>query len=359
MFQGRGVRGAVGTGLIACLLRLALVAPSWQPASFQGSAPDGSLPSEPSIVSVISGSDKLTVQYTEAANSPTSYTAQCGAESETVSGQTTWATVSGLSNSLSYNCTVDATNSSGTGPKSAPAPGTPEAVSTAPTAAFDGYLQAVSCPTAKVCVAVGAGGTDDSTGLVEASTDGGKTFTDEPIPTNTPPLEAVTCPSSDECLAVGGDIVLSTRNGGSTWYESFVMENLASVACVSVKRCIVSGPGEEHENQPAGYFDISADGGRSWRETLDVPDMAYASDLTCVTDTCIALGGPPQFLYATTNGGKSWSGRTVKGGIPGRPVDSGLVFAFHRDLSRRRTEPTWNSAGYLDRVHEPRCYLGE
>ena len=165
----------------------------------QAGAPDA-----PAISSVLSQDGQLTVQYGAIGTSTTGYTATCGTQSVTVNGNTTWATVTGLTDGIDYSCTVVATNAAGSGPASAAASGTPSPTGKLSPRRPAASLTAVSCPSTSECVAVGAGGSSESDGLVELSSDGGTTFTDEPVPTGTPPLEAVSCFDTSHCVAVGG-----------------------------------------------------------------------------------------------------------------------------------------------------------
>jgi hypothetical protein len=88
-----------------------------------------------------------------------------------------------------------------------------------PTTAHSSYLSAISCPTASVCVAVGALETDLDTAsgrltggsfqaLAVRTTDGGKTWVPVGLPSIDASLSAVTCWSAAQCVAVGATEVI-------------------------------------------------------------------------------------------------------------------------------------------------------
>ena len=92
------------------------------------------VPGAPVIGTVTAGNGEATVSFTAPASSGgpaiTSYTATCGAF--TATGATAPLTVTGLTNGVTYSCSVTATNVIGTGPASATANVTPATVPDAP-----------------------------------------------------------------------------------------------------------------------------------------------------------------------------------------------------------------------------------
>ena len=73
----------------------------------------------------------LTVGFGGSADGPSGYTAKCGTKSTSVNGNTTWATVTGLKNGKSYQCSVLATNAAGNGKRSSAVAATPGAATAA------------------------------------------------------------------------------------------------------------------------------------------------------------------------------------------------------------------------------------
>lgn len=86
------------------------------------------LPGAPTITRLIPGSGSMRIVFTPPANAGdaaiSSYTASCsgnGVATRTTTSTTSPITVTGLTNGVSYSCTVSATNSAGTGSASASA----------------------------------------------------------------------------------------------------------------------------------------------------------------------------------------------------------------------------------------------
>ena len=95
----------------------------------------GAVPSAPLGVSTTSGNARATVKFIQSASSGglpiTSYTATCGSQSTTGAGSP--LVVTGLTNGVTVQCTVRATNAAGTGPASfPPIPVTPATLPDAP-----------------------------------------------------------------------------------------------------------------------------------------------------------------------------------------------------------------------------------
>jgi hypothetical protein len=70
-----------------------------------------------------------------------------------------------------------------------------------------GSFNAVSCPTATECVAVGGDG--NLNGVASTSTDGGSSWTQGILEQNLPDLNAIDCASASDCVAV---VKVSRRN---------------------------------------------------------------------------------------------------------------------------------------------------
>jgi hypothetical protein len=265
-------------------------------------------PATPVISSVVPGGGQLTVVYGAltvgfggSADGPSGYTAKCGTKSTSVNGNTTWATVTGLKNGKSYQCSVLATNAGGNGKRSSAVAATPGAATALPTSSAGGEFIGVACPSTSECVAVGQGGPSQMSGLVELSTDGGSTFTDEPVPAGTPSLEGVTCIDTLHCLAVGGSDVLLTADGGKRWHSEYAGRDLTTVTCTSSTTCVAGGWANP-SGAVVGSAILTTDGGTSWSEAAGF--NTSFENLECNAGVCVGVGDSVEL---STDGGGSWT----------------------------------------------------
>jgi hypothetical protein len=273
-------------------------------------------PGAPVISSVLDQSGQLTVVYAAVSSTsdPSGYTATCGKQSATVNGNTTWATVSGLKNGKSYQCSVYASNAAGKGASSSPVTGVPGPETSTPTSSAGGQFIAVDCPSSSVCVAVGDGGPTHGTGLIEVSTNGGATFTDEPVPTGTPTLNAVTCTSAADCLAVGESAILVTANGGKSWTAGYGGANLSTVSCITAEACVAGGWVGGSLIQ--GTSILTSDGGATWQQAKSVGLPTALITSACLPSACVGVG---EGVARSTDDGASWQLSGVPGGWSSSP----------------------------------------
>jgi hypothetical protein len=194
-----------------------------------------------------------------------------------------------------------ATLNLGTGSTPPTTPSPPGSSSSPPA----GSLNAVACPSASLCVAVG-GTTSD--GIVEISDNAGASLTSATVPTGTPSLDGVTCPDVTHCFAVGSSTILSSNDGGSTWAATSGGQNLTGVSCRTDVSCAAVG-----SLGSSGTSFIYTTNGTSWA-TSDTPTGANAMGVSCTTSICVAAGETP---YVSDDGGGTWQSETVGGGIDG------------------------------------------
>jgi photosystem II stability/assembly factor-like uncharacterized protein len=176
-----------------------------------------------------------------------------------------------------------------------------------------GNFNALACPDATNCLAVGAD--DQGNGVASSSTDGGATWDSLVLPKGSPILDAVACADQSHCIAVGQGGIVVTADQGATWkLEALPTANttLLGAACVTTSVCVATGI----VDNPTGAYDgtvvRSTDGGASW-QTASVPDGAYGiADVTCPSATdCVAVGAS---LLVSHDGGATWTATTVPGG---------------------------------------------
>jgi len=205
---------------------------------------------------------------------------------------------------------------------------------------------AISCPSATYCVAVGTQnfGNFGASGnaLTAVSKDGGTNWATTTAPANTV-LTGVSCPNTTDCWASGyvengtqtyGE-VLSSTNGGQSWTVqanytafpgpasgTFILTGLKGITCPTDLDCYTWG-----FDSIGGIF-ATTNGGASWTNVTPSDALPYVvmgppQGISCWTaqDCMLAWtnGGysdyPPQFVETTTNGGQSWTDVTIPTGI--------------------------------------------
>jgi hypothetical protein len=176
-----------------------------------------------------------------------------------------------------------------------------------------GSFNAVSCPSATECVAVGADGTFG--GVASTSLNGGSTWAQGRMDANEPQLESVDCFSTSICVAVGQGASVRSIDGGKTWTSSTVPTSnttLLGVSCPSAMTCVSVGVSPGEAGPYAGQLLVSTNGGTSW-SVPTLPAMVGAlGSVDCPTSTfCVSVGSS---IVVSTDGGVTWSQRTVTGG---------------------------------------------
>ena len=183
-----------------------------------------------------------------------------------------------------------------------------------PRGTSDGWLQGVSCSSARFCVAVG---TDGSGILIERWNGSGWSMS-APRSVSSAGLYGVSCPSATSCLAVGSTL---TKSGGSlverwngrTWTASTtpVPRNasyaaLQSVSCASAVRCLAVGD----DGNPGVYADSW--NGTGWHlvsMTTTGGHIGAFSAVSCLAATsCAALGATTQFAATARSESAFWNG---------------------------------------------------
>lgn len=187
-------------------------------------------------------------------------------------------------------------------------------------------LSAVSCPTASVCVAVGAGPLPASS-IVSAVWNGSSWTTLKtpgPVPVHgglfKPNLTGVSCTSATSCMAVGpGPANVGIRpfaerwSGGSSWHL-VLMPNpssdvLAGISCSGPARCMAVGGGSGLSAFTS--FAVAWDG-KSWR-VLRTGQVDQLMGVSCASVShCLITGGYLDPADVTRTLAESWNGRTVR-----------------------------------------------
>ena len=166
---------------------------------------------------------------------------------------------------------------------------------------------AVACPSANICYATGSG---SDSGIL-ATTDGGASWTSQPVPPGTVNLTSISCPTISTCLAGGGhggsgnaSFLIATYDSGATWVslEAPGVYDVTGLACPSALICYaaMSGPGAVLS---------TTDGGATWTDT-SLPGSWDLTGIACPTVTdCHIVGSDPNgaaSVSVTTDRGATW-----------------------------------------------------
>lgn len=224
---------------------------------------------------------------------------------------------------------------------------------------ISGTVLSLSCPTERVCAAVGYPGVfrDTAAGFVVRSDDGGQSWTLGSLPQNfgfAPVLTVISCTNASSCMAIGDtsvpnptkcqgtpphisppagfnscstaltaliSTVVSSSDGGLTWHlrplpANIPIPQLFSLSCASATVCWAAGQqavpevvGNAH-NGGSPVMVGTTDGGGSWSKATfaiptDAPNYLGQSflginDISCPsTSACLALGGGAQSAPST------------------------------------------------------------
>jgi photosystem II stability/assembly factor-like uncharacterized protein len=137
-------------------------------------------------------------------------------------------------------------------------------------------LNAISCPSASTCFAVG------DLGTILVTTNGGTTWSGQASPTNET-LRGISCPSTTICYAVG-DAGTIIKTDGSGWFgqpQPSGRVELTGISCPSASTCYAVG-----YSTPVLYTDTN---GASWLQLT-----GSGTAISCpTTTTCYMVGADP------------------------------------------------------------------
>jgi hypothetical protein len=197
-----------------------------------------------------------------------------------------------------------------TSPNEAAAPGVPT-----PGGATEGSgnFNAVSCPSAKYCVAVG--GDNSLRGVVAISTDRGLGWKDEQLSAPVAQLDAVTCESAKSCVAVGEGAIETSANAGVSWTPRELPSantTLLGVSCPTATKCVAVGVSPGNAGPLVGELLVSGDGGATWATPTLPGNVGALGSVECPTASfCVAVGSQ---ILVSDDGGATWMTRAVNGG---------------------------------------------
>lgn len=194
-------------------------------------------------------------------------------------------------------------------------------------------LLSVSCPSSRVCTAVGIYATSSAVAAVAERWNGSRwtiEHTPNPVGATSSALSSVSCTSRAACIAVGSDYgnpavqyPLVERWNGSSWSieatpnsGSTYDGNLQSVSCPSRNDCLAVGTYTNSVGETAALAEQW--NGSSWtvQSPQLSPDLVFLDGVSCPSSTdCMAVGttsqGQPQLPVAYQWNGVSWSVTSV------------------------------------------------
>ncbi len=186
----------------------------------------------------------------------------------------------------------------------------------------------LSCATTSTCIVVGSNG--NGTDEVLATADGGTTWTTESIAGADPyGLYGVSCASATSCVAVGSSngspVAWMTSDNGAAWTQETIPNAMAgysngAVSCPTASDCVAVGLGPSSQSGvPSGGAWYSSDGGATWDQGI-LPNASdeIMSGVSCADSSdCVATGfaqaGGEGAMWVTTDGGATWTSATVPG----------------------------------------------
>ncbi len=185
---------------------------------------------------------------------------------------------------------------------------------------FLSNLNAVSCISSTTCFIVG--GFINGQGALLETTNAGTSWSDLNLAFGTGELNAITCPGATECIAVGDQQISGTPpsvlywNGGTSWQLVSTVSaspsgssNLTSVGCISTTACFATGP--NYYSSPNTYIVTTTSPDVTWTESSVSTSLGVGlSGLGCFgANDCWAVGSKGQ-IVATSNGGSSWAAQS-------------------------------------------------
>ncbi len=162
-----------------------------------------------------------------------------------------------------------------------------------------------------------------------------------PVPETVGQLEAIVCPNARTCIAVGQTqehrgAIVRTSDGGSTWSLVLTLEDatdIFGVTCTTLSHCIAGGYGIV----PSGILLVSNDGGVTW-ERRAVPAGTAPGAMSCSgAPSCMAIGsvGIADAVFSSTDGASAGQSTTIAAPGPQDAVflstDGGLRWSHVQD----------------------------
>ncbi len=195
----------------------------------------------------------------------------------------------------------------------------------------DVALDAVTCATARQCVATG---TDQPPNTAEpaapvpvemTSNDGGQNWTERPQPPGGDYMGTVFCSADGKCLAAGAPAPRLSQDFGATWQlaprsDGFGAD-VTSIACSTSTTCTAvggtDGPSNGAYTMPFAYPTVatSSDGGAHWVKRPPPPGWSIDAMACPGARRCVAVGttnAGTGGAWTTTDFGRAWERAPVQ-----------------------------------------------
>jgi photosystem II stability/assembly factor-like uncharacterized protein len=178
----------------------------------------------------------------------------------------------------------------------------------------------LTCPSATTCEVVGA---FSEAGVVMRTTNGGASWSDQPVPPGVGELRVISCRSTSVCVAAGeytpvdgvyGEVALHTTNGGATWVAKKFPAGIGQFSAISCPTASVCEAFAANATGSGGEATRTTDGGTTWVNKA-IPGVSQTLAISCPSPTTCEGVGLNNRDYAmtlrTTNGGKTWATKTL------------------------------------------------
>jgi photosystem II stability/assembly factor-like uncharacterized protein len=160
-------------------------------------------------------------------------------------------------------------------------------------------LTGISCPLPGQCVAVGSTGSNPPAGTVLTTHNGGSTWQATVAPVGALAVTSVWCSSGTSCVALVSDGTIfwtaTTSNFGHAWTRAgnlpSGMEDPGALSCDAANTCLVAGNTATTAGHAQGAIAISADGGATWSPATVPAATGLLQSATCAGIAVCVAGG--------------------------------------------------------------------
>jgi hypothetical protein len=172
-----------------------------------------------------------------------------------------------------------------------------------------GYLSRIACSDRRTCVAVGqAAQTSNGQAISIATTDGGASWTVVPSPDTVLDITALTCRADRSCLAVGttanGSAALTEPSPGSAWVQRGPLPTgitgATAISCTTARICLVTGSVAVAADHSTGTVALTTDGGTTWAAEATPKGLGELNGISCLSGPVTGAGAIPAPSTAPT-----------------------------------------------------------